>query len=95
MAMAINEGRDTMRPDTQYRDVSVPDDKPPTEYTATERRAEILAMIVEPAHPLAQDSTPLAVRYGCSPSVVQTDIRAIRTEVVDTEHDVSDLVDQG
>ena len=49
--------------DVNYEAVDIPDDKPPSEYHWTERRAEILQLIAKAGHPDSISPTRLADRY--------------------------------
>ena len=49
--------------DVNYEAVDIPDDKPPSEYHWTERRAEILQLIEKAGHPDSISPTRLADRY--------------------------------
>lgn len=67
-----------MSESTDYRSVTVPEDKHPTEYSYVERRAEILSLIEEAGHPDALNLTRLAERYDTSPSNIHKDKRRLR-----------------
>ena len=49
--------------DVNHEAVDIPDDKPPSEYHWTERRAEILQLIAKAGHPDSISPTRLADRY--------------------------------
>ena len=49
--------------DVNHEAVDIPDDKPPSEYHRTERRAEILQLIETAGHPGSISPTRLADRY--------------------------------
>ena len=74
-----------------YRMVNVPTDKPPSEYTYVERRAELLQLIEEAGHPRAVSPTRLGERYGVTHSQISQDIDRLRTYIVDNID--SDTVD--
>lgn len=61
-----------------YASISIPDGKSPTEYTYTERRAEILSLIEEAGHPDQLNQTRLADRYGTSQSNISKDFKRLR-----------------
>lgn len=61
-----------------YASVTIPDGKSPTEYTYTERRAEILSLIEEAGHPDQLNQTRLAERYGTSQSNISKDFKRLR-----------------
>jgi len=66
-----------------YRGVELPEDKSPTEYHYTERRAEILQLIEEAGHPRAINQTRLADRYGVTQGQISKDVERIRTHIVE------------
>ena len=72
-----------MSNDIDYRAVNVPEDKPPSEYTYVERRAETLQLIEEAGHPRAISQTRLAERYGVSQGQISQDIDRLRTFITD------------
>jgi hypothetical protein len=69
---------------TEYRAVNVPADKPPSEYSYVERRAEILELIEEAGHPDALTKTRLADRYDISPAQITKDFDRLREYIRDT-----------
>jgi hypothetical protein len=71
-------------PDTDYRAVNTPDEKPPVEYSYVERRAEILELIEEAGHPDALRRTRLADRYDVNPSTITRDFDRLGDYVRDT-----------
>lgn len=56
-----------------YQAVAVPT-KPPTEYSYTERRAELLQLVEQAGHPKAVNQTELADRYGVSQQQISKDL---------------------
>ena len=74
-----------------YRAVNVPTDKPPSEYTYVERRAETLQLIEQAGHPRAINQSRLAERYGVSQGQISQDVDRLRSYIVDTID--SDTVD--
>ena len=74
-----------------YRGVELPDDKPPTDYHYTERRAEILQLIEEAGHPRAINQTRLADRYDVSQGQISKDVTRLRTFI--NEHIDESTVD--
>jgi hypothetical protein len=64
-----------------YRDTTIPDGKPPEEYSYTERRAEVLQAALEMGHPDKVSRTRFAERYDVNPSTITRDIQAIREEI--------------
>jgi hypothetical protein len=64
-----------------YRTTTVPEEKSPTEYTYTERRAEILSLIEEAGHPDQLNQTSRAERYGTSQSNISKDFKRLREHV--------------
>jgi len=69
---------------TDYRATSVPEDKPPTEYSYVERRAEILSLIEEAGHPDALTQTRLAERYDTSQSNISKDFNRLQDYIRET-----------
>lgn len=63
---------------TNYRAINIPSDKPPTEYTYAERRAEILQRIEQKGHPRATNQSELAERYGCTQQNISNDVQQLR-----------------
>lgn len=66
-----------------------PASKPPTEYSYTERRAEILQQIRDLGHPSAVNQTELAERYGVSQQQISKDLdrlaESVREHVTDPD----------
>ena len=56
-----------------YFEVNVPDDKNPQEYSYTERRAEILNLILRKGSPSGINQTHLAKRYDVSQPMISKD----------------------
>lgn len=82
-----------MSNDIDYRAVNVPDDKPPSEYTYVERRAETLKLIEEAGHPRAINQTRLADRYGVSQGQISQDVDRLREFIVENiEEDTVDAI---
>jgi len=67
-----------MSENTNYAAVTVPEEKPPTEYSYVERRAEILSLIEQAGHPDALNMSRLARRYDTSPSNVYKDFQRLK-----------------
>ena len=70
-----------MSNEPNYRATNLPEDKPPSEYTYVERRAEILSLIEEAGHPRAISQTRLADRYDVSQGQISQDIDRLRTYI--------------
>ena len=66
-----------------YGSITVPSDKPPTEYTYAERRAEILELIKQAGHPGLLNKTELARRYDCTDPNIHNDIDVLAGYVVE------------
>lgn len=64
-----------------YGDVPVPTRTPREEFSAEERRAEILQIITELGHPSRVNQTELADRYGVSQPMIHKDLDAIADHV--------------
>lgn len=67
-----------------YRSVEIPTDERPSEYSYTERRAEILQFIEKAGHPGSVNQTQLGKRYGVSQQQISKDVDAIREYLVDS-----------
>ena len=80
-----------MSNEPDYRAVNVPEDKPPSEYTYVERRAETLQLIEQAGHPRAINQTRLAERYDVSQGQISQDVDRLRSFIVD--HIDEDTVD--
>lgn len=65
--------------DPDYRQLSPPENKPPDEYTWSERRAELYDMIEQAGHyrNLERSQRDLGRRYGVSHTTIRNDINAI------------------
>ena len=63
--------------DINYFDVVVPDDKNPSEYHYTQRRAEILQMVLANGTPRGISQTQLSNRYDVSQPQISKDFDAI------------------
>jgi len=72
-----------MGDEPNYRAVNVPEDKPPSEYSYVERRAETLQLIEEAGHPRAISQTRLADRYDVSQGQISQDIDRLRKHIVE------------
>ena len=68
---------------TDYRAIDIPEDKVPSEYHWTERRAEILQLIEKAGHPAKVSPTRLAERYGVTKSQISQDKDRIQEYIVD------------
>jgi hypothetical protein len=69
--------------DVNYEAVDIPDDKPPSEYHWTERRAEILQLIEKAGHPDSISPTRLADRYDVSKSQISQDKSRLQEFIVE------------
>lgn len=66
-----------------YHDTVVPEGKDPTEYHYTERRAELLKMVVKAGHPDLLSRTKFAERYDVAISTITRDLQTLADEVRD------------
>lgn len=66
-----------------YTTVKVPDDKPPTEYTTHERRADLLRRCITAGSPYAVNQSDQAERYNVDRSTVSRDMKRLRESVDD------------
>jgi len=69
--------------DADYRSIEIPEDKPPSEYHWTERRAEMLELIEQAGHPGAISPTRLAERYDVSKSQISQDKSRLQEYIAD------------
>ena len=69
--------------DVNHEAVDIPDDKPPSEYHWTERRAEILQLIEKAGHPDSISPTRLADRYDVSKSQISQDKSRLQEFIVE------------
>lgn len=77
-----------------YESIDIPEDKAPSEYSYTERRAEILERIKEAGHPKAVNQSELADRYGCSDPNIHKDMNALGEFVDESLGDRRELATQ-
>ena len=64
------------------KDVIIPKNKDPKSYFVTERRAEILRLIVEAGHPDLVSRAMLINRYGITGGMISKDFKAIGREII-------------
>lgn len=67
-----------------YANVEIPTDKEPKDYHYTQRRAEILKLILEAGHPDLVSRKMLCERYGLSHSQISQDFSVLREYVAET-----------
>jgi hypothetical protein len=71
----MTEEREVVESSTQPDYAAItPSGKPPTEYSYTERRAELLQQIEDLGHPSALNQTELADRYDVSQQQISKDL---------------------
>lgn len=63
---------------TDYYNVTIPDDTPPSEYHWTQRRAEILELIIRAGTPKAINQSRLAERYDTCQSNIHKDLDRLK-----------------
>lgn len=63
-----------MTSDIDYTAVDLPEEKPRTEYTYVERRAELLQRIQQAGHPRTLNQTEVADTYGVSQQQISQDL---------------------
>jgi len=61
-----------------YTEVTLPDDKPKTEYSYVERRAAILRYIEQRGHPWGMNKSELGRRFGVSDAQIHKDLDRIK-----------------
>jgi hypothetical protein len=61
-----------------YTQVTLPDDKPRTDYTYTERRAALLKIIEKRGHPWGLNKTELGRQFGVSDAQIHKDLDRIK-----------------
>ena len=66
-----------------YKDVNIPDDKEPSDYSYHERRSELLGFAIEAGHPDMLSRKRFAERYDVNPSTITRDIQALGDEIHD------------
>ena len=76
-----------------YSDLEIPT-TPPSEFTYTERRADLLAEIYSRGHPSLINQTEMADRYDVDQSTVSRDLDAIASHVDETLGKRRDLTTQ-
>ena len=72
-----------MSNDIDYRNVDIPTDEAPEDFSYAERRAEILTLIEQAGHPSLLSSSQLADRYGCSQPTISNDINNVLASYID------------
>jgi len=75
-----------------YKDVNIPDDKEPDEYTYHERRSELLDFAIEAGHPDMLSRKQFAERYDVNPSTITRDIQALGDEIHDDLSSDAELI---
>lgn len=68
---------------TDYSQIDVPDEKDPEEYHYTERRAEILQLVLRAGGPAAITQTTLADRYGVDKSTISRDLDRLSESIAE------------
>lgn len=68
---------------TDYAQVDVPDEKHPTEYHYTERRSEILQIVLRAGGPAAVNQSTLADRYDVDRSTISRDLDRLSESIAD------------
>lgn len=66
-----------------YKNIEIPDDTDPEDYTYHERRAELFNFIIEAGHPDLLSRKKFAEYYGVAPSTITKDIQKLRAEIRD------------
>ena len=66
-----------------FAGVEIPATKPPDEFSAEERRAELLEIITDAGHPSRVNQTELAERYGVSQPMIHKDFDVLAEHVRD------------
>ena len=77
-----------------YKDIDIPAEKAPTEYSYMERRAELLQFILDAGHPDFINRTKFADYYGVAVSTITKDIQKLRVEIRDDLGTDADLITQ-
>lgn len=67
-----------------YRNIGIPNDKDPREYSYVQRRADILRLIEEHGHPRAYTQRELSERYGVSQQQISKDMKRIKAYIRET-----------
>lgn len=66
-----------------YKDIVIPEEKDPEDYSYHERRAELLQFALEAGHPDMLSRTEFAKHYGVVVSTITKDFNALRDEIRD------------
>ncbi len=80
-----NTKRSTKRKRITYETIKIPPEKKdtPETYTTSERRSEILQLIMAAGHPKGVKKVDLADRFQVSPTAITKDFQAITPEIYD------------
>lgn len=63
---------------TEYHEITLPENKPRTEYSYTERRAAILRIIERKGHPWGLNKSQLGREFGVSDAQIHKDLDRIK-----------------
>lgn len=77
---------------TTYTEVDIPPNKDRKDYTYTERRAELLQVVIGLGHPDLLSRTQMAQEYGVADSTISRDLDAISESLADELNDDAEEV---
>lgn len=75
--MSVPDAAATEPETPNYHAIEPPHDRPPTEYTTDERRAEVLEFVLSTGGPSHVNQTELAGRYDVAQSTISRDLTAV------------------
>jgi hypothetical protein len=75
-----------------YKDITIPDDRPPGDYSYGECRAELLQFSIEAGYPDMLSRKRFAERYDVAPLTITCDVQALREEIADEIGTDADLI---
>jgi hypothetical protein len=68
-----------MASDRNYLVADIPDDLPPDQFNAHQRRADILQKMIDAGHPYGIKQSKLAKLYGVSQQIISRDVKEIQS----------------
>ena len=77
-----------------YLDIDIPEGKNREEYSAGERRSELLKVILAAGHPGNINQAALARTYGVTPQMLSKDMKAIKEEFIAKSSNDAEFITQ-
>lgn len=77
-----------------YLDIDIPEGKDRKEYNFTERRAELLKLLLAAGHPGNINQAALARTYGITPQMLSKDVKAIKEEFIGKSTNDAEFITQ-